>query len=251
MLARQLPHIGIPVGSASRNTLVCGDPGRAARIAGLLDDASLLGEKREYRSYQGLFNGQPVTICSHGIGAPGAAIAFEELIAAGARRIIRVGTCGGMQPESQPGELVIATAAVDNTGYGRAVVPEGYPAVAGLDLTLALRTAAVENGRSYHTGIVLTSDNFYPGVPGPFMPDYKTVATAHVLAVEMECAALFIVGSLRDVQTAAILVVDGNVLQSGEDMETFNPDTSSVQTAVVDAARIALNAFRHMTKNDG
>ena len=251
MAKKKLPHIGVPTGSVSPNVLVCGDPGRATRIAQHLAEASLLGEKREYRSYQGRFSGWPVTVCSHGIGAPGAAIAFEELIAAGARRIIRVGTCGGLQPEIHAGDLVVAMAAVDNTGYGRAAVPEGFPVVADLDLTWALRMTAAENGRSCPTGIVLTSDNFYPGVPTLFTPNYKTLATANVLAVEMECAALFIIGSLRSVQTAAILAVDGNVLQSGEEMESFNPDDSSVKMAVDTAAIIALHALQRLAENDG
>jgi len=100
----KLPHIGLTVGSVSPDVLVCGDPGRATRIAAQLDDVELLGELREYRSYRGTFAGKPVTVCSHGIGAPGAAIAFEELIAAGARRIIRVGTCGGLQPDIRSGD---------------------------------------------------------------------------------------------------------------------------------------------------
>jgi uridine phosphorylase len=236
-----LPHIGIKKGSVSPDVIVCGDPARASRIAEQLTDVVLLGEKREYRTYRGQFAGLPVTVSSHGIGAPGAAIAFEELIAAGARRIVRLGTCGGMQPESQAGDLVVATAAVDYTGYGRYAVPSGYPAVADPDLALALRQAAAEHGRSCRSGIVLTSDNFYDGAY-PAAPTYQTLSDANVLAVEMECAALFIVGTLRGIQTGAILAVDGNVL-GGETMDTFNPGQAVVATAVDAAIQITLRAL--------
>ncbi len=235
---KKLPHIGLVVGSVSPDVIVCGDPGRATRIAKQLDGAALLGELREYRSYQGVFNGRSITVCSHGIGAPGAAIAFEELIAAGARRIVRVGTCGGLQPDIQSGSLVVATAAVQYTGYGRFTFPEGYPAVADLDVTLALRQAAGE----CRTGIVLTSDVFYPAVAAQ-LPNYKMMSEANVLAVEMECAALFALGSLRGVQTGAILAVDGNVLEDGEDMDSFDPHRDVVRTAVSAATTAALRAI--------
>ncbi|MCP4424752.1 MAG: nucleoside phosphorylase [Chloroflexi bacterium] len=245
----KLPHIGLTVGSVSPDTIVCGDPGRATRIAVHLDDAEMLGEWREYRSYRGTFNGLPVTVCSHGIGAPGAAIAFEELVAAGARRIIRVGTCGGLQPGIGSGDLVVATAAAQATGYGRYLVPDGYPAVADLDLTWALRQAAEADGRSASAGIVLTSDVFYPGISARRI-DYAMMSQANVLAVEMECSALFVFGSLRGVSTGAILAVDGNVLEDGEEMESFNPHRDVVRTAVDAATIAALQALHRMAENN-
>ena len=242
MAGKLLPHIGLERGSVSPDVIVCGDPARATHIAERLEGAILLGEKREYRTYQGRFAGLKVTVSSHGVGAPGAAIAFEELIAAGAQRIVRVGTCGGMQPGLRAGDLVVATAAVDFTGYGRYTTPQGYPAVADPELVLALRTAAKEYGRSPYSGIVLTTDVFYDGAH-PSMPVYQTLAQANVVAVEMECSALFIIGSLRGVKTGAILAVDGNVLSEGDTMDIFNPDQAAVGTAVEDAIQIALSAL--------
>ena len=242
MSKKLLPHIGLEKGRVSPDVIVCGDPARATRIAEQLDDVFLLGEKREYRTYQGQFEGLTVTVTSHGIGAPGAAIAFEELIAAGAQRIIRVGTCGGLQPDLQAGDLVLATAAVDFTGYSRFAVPKGFPAVADPDLVLALQMAAGENGRPCRSGMVLTSDVFYDGIQ-PSLPVYQTMSQANVMAVEMECAALFVIGSLRGVQTGAILAVDGNVLGEVETVDTFNPDQAVVKTAVHDAIHITLQAL--------
>ncbi len=75
----RLPLTGLPVGGVPAAVLVYGDPARATRVAGYLEDAELLAEQREYRSYRGSLAGMPVAVCSYGIGAPGAAIAFEEL----------------------------------------------------------------------------------------------------------------------------------------------------------------------------
>lgn len=244
-----LPLTGLEVGRVHPAVLVCGDPARATRMAERLADVVPLTEKREYRAYNGRWRNLPLTVCSHGIGASGAAIAFEELIAAGARQIIRVGTCGAIQPHIQAGELVVATATVQHTGYGREVTPAGYPAIADPEVTLALRRAT--RSQLTHSGIVLTRDAFYSGVATAQTPDYAACAQAHVLAVEMECAALFLVGSLRQVQTGAILVVDGNVLQQRESLESYKPERQVVQTAVDAAIDGALQALRQLAAGVG
>lgn len=243
-----LPITGLIIGEVSPSVVVCGDPARADHIASHLEGCGLLGHKREYRAHRGHYAGTTITVCSHGIGAPGAAIAFEELIAAGARRIIRVGTCGGLQPDIQRGHLILATAAVQNNGYGREVVPEGYPAVADLDLTQRLRHAVADinsvNEFSYQQGFVLSRDAFYGAVATPATPDYQQMSRARVLAVEMECAALFLVGSLRNIATAAILAVDGNVLESRESMDNYAPAGDVVKNAIDIATICALEALK-------
>lgn len=240
-----LPITHLPVGRVPEAVIVCGDPGRATKTAELLENASLLSEHREYRCYTGLYNGQEVGVCSHGIGAPGAAIAFEELIAAGAKRLLRAGTCGGLQPAIQSGDIVVVTAAVDSTGYGRETVPPGFPAAADAALTTTLmKQANKQSNHTIHSGPVLTRDNFYAGVGVAPHLDYKLMSAANVQAVEMECAALFIVGTLRKVKTAAILVVDGNVLgEGGEMMETYDPGQEVVKIAVEAALHIALKTL--------
>ncbi len=244
MTKKTLPITGLQVGSISENVIVCGDPGRATKISRYFAQAVLLSDRREYRIFSGRHDGRPVTVCSHGVGSPGAAIAFEELITAGARRIIRLGTCGALQPGINAGHLIIAAAAVQNTGYGREVVPIGYPAVADPHLTYALEKAA-SAGRYPHTsGLVLTRDAFYGGVTAPDAPDYQVMSAANVQAVEMECAALFLVGSLRGVRTGAILAVDGNVSGSMETMDSYKPDQDIVANAVEAAVKIALLALQ-------
>jgi len=243
MSKKVLPLTGIRIGSISHDVIVCGDPQRAAKIAGRLQNCSLLNKKREYHVYLGNYGQKAITVCSHGVGAPGAAIAFEELITAGARQIIRVGTCGGLQDNIDSGHLIVAAAAVQNTGYGREFAPPGYPAAADSRLTVALQDSAVNQGHPHKSGIVLTRDAFYGGVPALHMPDYQVMSQANVLAVEMECAALFIIGRLRGIRTAAILAVDGNVLQGPEDMDSYQPDREIVARAVEAAIGITMQVF--------
>ena len=239
-----LPLTGIPVRGLPPNVLVCGDPERARKIAGHFDTFETLSLWREYHTYRGVFQGMPVAVCSHGIGAAGAAIAFEEIIRAGGSRLIRTGTCGSLQPGVRPGHLVIATGAVSNTGYVTETVPFGYPALADFELTAFLVREAHLSNLDHGVGIVLTRDNFYAGVDPLGTPDYAQMSKANVQAVEMECAALFVIGSLRKVQTAAILAVDGNVLESmGESMDTYQPRDERVATAVEAEIDIALKTL--------
>lgn len=222
----------------------CGDPDRARKISGYLKSVEELSHNREYHAYNGEFEGLPVTVCSHGVGAPGAAIAFEELIAAGATTIIRVGTCGGLQPDIVEGDLVVASAAVQNTGYGLENFPQGYPASADPKTILALKHSTEEAGLPMHTGLVLTHDVFYvsEAVPG-HAPDYLKLSKARVLAIEMECATLFQIGNLHGIRAGVILDVDGNVLQSAESFDTYAPDREIVHQAVETAIQIALNSL--------
>ena len=71
--------------------------------------------------------------------------------------------------------------------------------------------------------LVLTRDAFYAGLDSGHIPDYRTLASAGVRVVEMECAALFLVGQLRQVATGAVLAVDGNVFEHDEQMDIFDP----------------------------
>jgi uridine phosphorylase len=244
MAVLTLPITGLPAGQISPAVLVCGDPARAAKAATYLQNASLLSEQREYRAYKGSYQDMEVVVCSHGVGAAGAAIAFEELIQGGGRRLVRVGTCGSLQADANEGHLVVASGAVDWTGYGREIFPAGFPAVADVDLTFGLRRAAANTGRGSRSGLVLSRDGFYEGPKNTRAADYRLLSDARVLAVEMECAALFLVAGLRQVQAAAVLVIDGNVLQSGgESMDSYQPNRPVVVEGVEAAIQIALQAL--------
>jgi uridine phosphorylase len=245
-MPQHLPLTGLPTGEVSPAVLVCGDPARATKIAGCLQNARLLSEQREYRAYKGTYRDKDIVVCSHGVGAAGAAIAFEELIQAGGRCLVRVGTCGSLQSAADAGHLVIATAAVDWTGYGREIFPPGFPAVADVQLTHTLRQAAAQSGRPSSSGLVLSRDGFYEGPKNTRAADYRLLSDARVLAVEMECAALFLVAGLRAAQAAAILAVDGNVLHSGgESMDSYQPNRPVIAEAIESAIHIALEALYH------
>ncbi|MGI9610784.1 MAG: nucleoside phosphorylase [Acidimicrobiia bacterium] len=235
-----LPITGLPMAGAPQRVLVVGDPARAENVAGRLESADLIAENREYHSYRGGWNGTDVMVISHGVGSAGAGVCFTELIRSGATHLVRAGTCGGLQPTVSDGDLVVALGAVRDDGYSGGLVPPVYPAVADPSITSALMQAAPHS----HQGVVLTSDVFYPSeVLGSNLPMWQR---ARCIAVEMECAALFVTSSLAGARAGAILAVDGNPLaDDDESMEGYNPDRTIVRDAVsamIDAALTALVA---------
>lgn len=237
-----LPIIQVKVGDIASRVLVAGDPARVQRIAESLDDARRVGANREYVTFTGTYRGTPVSVSSHGVGAAGAGAAFEELCRAGAERIIRVGTAGGLQPDIVDGSLVVATAAVRGEGLTPRLVPLEYPAVADVDVTLALRNATANCGLDVHTGIVLTADNFYPS---PVLPnDQPMWRDAGVKAVEMEVSALLTVAGLNGVAAGAVLAIDGNPLAAeDESMAGYEPFREIVDRAVDAMIRAGLDAL--------
>lgn len=239
----ELPLLRTRVSEIADRALVVGDPNRAKLVSEMLENPRLLSANREYHVYAGTYNGVPVTVASHGVGAAGAAVCFEELARAGVTRIIRSGTAGGIQPEVVDGAIVVATGAVREEGISGQLVPRSFPAIATPELTLALRAAAATTGLDVHEGIVLTADLFYPS-DVQIGVDHALWQRAGVVAVEMEAAALFVVASLNGIESGAVLAIDGNPLAKKDDsMSGYDPHRAIVGQAVDGALRTALEAL--------
>lgn len=240
--AVRLPILRVRPKDLPPAVLVVGDPDRATAIAGLLEGAEEIGRYREYVSYRAQHRGSPVGIVSHGVGAAGAGICFEELCRAGVRTIVRAGTAGGMQDHVTDGHVVVASAAVRDDGFTERLVPLSYPAVASRRLTGLLADGAAATALTVHEGVVLTGALFYPlDVLGG---DLELWQRAGTVAVEMECAALFVIAAQHGVEAAAILTIDGNPLAAKDTtMSGYDPHRSSVRAAVEATVRVALDAL--------
>lgn len=185
----------------AKTVLLPGDPTRAQWIAEFFDHSEKVAQNREFLMFTGSYAGVPVSVCSTGIGAPSAVIALEELIMCGADTFIRVGTCGALQRDIAVGDLIIPVAACRGEGTSQRYVPLQFPAAADPDVVAALKNPAPDA----HTGIVWTDDSFY-------ISDTEYWHSLGILAVEMECSALFTVSLLKKVRTGAVLAVDGNLI---------------------------------------
>jgi uridine phosphorylase len=221
--------------------LVPGDPSRAARIAESLDGARQIAAHREYHTFLGTYRGVPVGVTSAGVGAAGAAIAYEEAIRAGARTLIRVGTAGSLVDDVVTGDLVVVLGAARGEGVSRQLVPLEMPAIADADVSAALWSAASTRGGRVHRGIDVSVDAFYRGV---LDLGFETYAAAGAICVEMECSALFIVGTLRRVRTGAIVAIDGDARRAASG--DHNPHNDVVRDAIDREIAIALDAVAHL-----
>ncbi|MDO4328804.1 MAG: nucleoside phosphorylase [Lachnospiraceae bacterium] len=237
-----LPCIAVCEGDISPRVITCGDPARAEKIAKMLDDVKCLAKNREYHTYLGSWKGVPVTVSSHGVGEGGAVIGFESLCRAGAKVIIRVGTCGGMQKEVLEGTIVIARAACREDGVTEKMLPLSYPAAADADVLKALEESAEKLQIETRSGIILTQALFYPGLLESKILLYRK---AGVLAMENEAAGLFVVASLHGIKAGAILAADAPAFEL-VGVERYQPDRSMVARAVEQEIEIALDAVIHV-----
>ena len=243
-------HIALSRGEAGGYAMLPGDPGRVEKIAELLDGPEFIAQNREFRTFAGTLSGERVCVTSTGIGGPSAAIAMEELIKCGAHTFIRVGTCGGMQPQVRAGDLVIASAAIRGDGASREYLPDGYPAVADFDVVSALRKASGALGMRRHIGVVQSKDSFYGQTEPESMPmrdflsgRWQSYIRAGCLASEMEAATLLSVGLARRVRVGVVLTTIWNpeLTESGLDASQ-NFDTEGAIRCAVDAMKLLIEA---------
>lgn len=234
-------HIGLKEGDVGEYVILPGDPKRCAKIAAYFDDAKLVADRREYTTYTGYLNGVKVSVTSTGIGGPSAAIALEELVKVGAKKFIRVGTCGGMDIDVKSGDLVIATGAIRMEGTSKEYAPIEFPAVADYDIVTSLINAAKKLNQNYHVGVVECKDSFYGQHSPEIMPvnyelqnKWNAWLRLGCKASEMESAALFIVASYLKVKVGSIFLVVANQEREKQGLE--NPvahDTdAAIKTAV-------------------
>lgn len=249
--ANKLYHIQVAPGEVGRYVIMPGDPKRCAKIAAYFDDPVLIADNREYVTYTGTLDGVKVSVTSTGIGGPSAAIAMEELYRCGADTFVRIGTCGGMQPEVKSGDVVVATGAIRMEGTSREFAPLEFPAVADLTVTNALVNAAKQKGCPFHTGVVQCKDSFY----GQHEPETKPVSYELMnkweawkrlgcLASEMESAALFVVASYIHVRVGSCFLVVAN--QEREKLGLKNPVVHDTDMAI----QVAVEAIRQMIRED-
>lgn len=240
-------HLGIQQGDVGKYVILPGDPKRCAKIAAYFTDAKLVADRREFTTYTGFLDGEKVSVTSTGIGGPSAAIALEELVRCGADTFLRVGTCGGMQPEVKSGDLVVASGAVRMEGTSREYAPLEFPAVADHRITCELEAAAKSLGFPCHVGVVQCKDSFYGQHEPELMPvsyeltqKWEAWKRLGCLASEMESAALFVAGSYLHVRVGSVFLVVAN--QEREKLHLENPVVTDTDAAI----RTAVEAIRRL-----
>jgi DeoD family purine-nucleoside phosphorylase len=227
-------HIRADPGEYAEACLLPGDPLRAKYIAETyLDNAVQRNSERGMLGYTGEFQGRPVSVQATGMGCPSAAIVVEELVQLGVKRLLRVGTCGGLQPDLALGDLIVALSAIPADATARHLVGiDQHVPTASWELVHGAVHVAKEIGQPMRIGPIVSSDLFY----NPDEGQYARWSSRGVLGVEMEAAVLFTLGALRGVAAGCLLTVS-DVVVEGE-FKRISDD--ELRAAVDRMTRVAL-----------
>ncbi|MEX0971059.1 MAG: purine-nucleoside phosphorylase [Paracoccaceae bacterium] len=229
------PHINAKQGDIAKTVLLPGDPRRARWVAQtFLTDARLVNEVRGMEGWTGTWNGHPVTVHGTGMGMPSLSIYVNELIKEyGAKTLIRIGSCGGMQPHVKLRDVVLAMAtthasAMNRSQFGHA----NFAPCADWSLLLGAAVAASKAGVSTHIGNIYSSDVFYSEDAA-----LDEQLTRHgILAVEMEAAELYTLAARHACRALAVLTVSDHLVSH----ESLPPEDR--ERSFGDMVQIALEA---------
>jgi len=205
-------HISAPDGAFAPDILLPGDPRRATRIAdAFLDDAELVTDVRGILGYTGTHQGRPMSVMATGMGMPSSTIYATELIRHyGVKRLLRVGTVGGIHPDLQLGDVIAASAAhTDSAMTAHRLPGVHYSHAPSFALLRAAADYADADEIRLRVGPVFTSDAFYH--PDPTM--VSRLAAFGTLAIEMETAGLYAVAAAEGVEALTVATVSDHVVR--------------------------------------
>src|ERR671918_1641349 len=227
-------HIRAEPGEYPEACLLPGDPLRAKYIAETyFDDVVQRNSERGLLGYSGTWEGKAVSVQGTGMGCPGATIVFEELVQLGVKKLLRVGTCGGLQPDHALADMIVALSAVPaDATASHLVANEPHCPTASWELIHEAVHVAKSTQETPRLGPIVPSDLFY----NPDQGQYERWSKRGILAVEMEAAALFTVTALRGVHGGCLLTVSDIVVE-GEFVRIFDEE---LRAAVDRLTRIAL-----------
>jgi DeoD family purine-nucleoside phosphorylase len=232
-------HVRANPGDYAEACLLPGDPLRAEYIAKtFLEDVVQRNSERGMLGYTGTFQGKPVSVQSSGMGCPSAAIVIEELVQLGVKKLMRVGTCGGLQPDLSMGDLIVALSATpaDSTAT-HYVGGEPHAPTADFGLVHEAVHQARHLGKDVRVGPIVSSDIFYQpdeGLAGRW-------SDRGILAVEMEAAVLFTLGALRKIRAGCMLIVS-DVVVEGEFVRITDEEMRSAVDQMTELALATVTA---------
>lgn len=207
-------HLRAEPSDYAPHVLCPGDPRRATYIAETFFDPGFrcVNTERGLLGYTGTFEGHPISVQTTGMGCPSSGIVFEELVMLGVTRLVRVGTCGGLQPSMRMGDTVVAvSASADDTTPLRYAGMPGYAPTATWTLVEEAARLSREAGATVHVGPIVTSGLFYDPDPQSFA---RWKRLGHV-GVEMEAAMMYTIAAVKGVEAVAMMTVSDVLGEDG------------------------------------
>jgi purine-nucleoside phosphorylase len=226
-------HIEAEPGDIAETVLLPGDPLRAEFVAKeYLSDVKRYNSVRNMFGFTGTYEGKRVSVQGTGMGQPSLAIYVHELIESyDVQNLIRIGSCGAMQPDIELMDLIFALGASTDSSMNR-IRFEGQDFAPVCDFGLLQRAceAADARGYAYRAGGILSSDSFYTADPDA----WKLWASYGVLAVEMETSALYTLAAKAGRRALSMLTVSDSLV-TGDALSSEQRQTSfrrMVETAL-------------------
>jgi purine-nucleoside phosphorylase len=229
------PHNNAKPGDYAEAVLLPGDPLRAKWIAdNFFEEARAVNTVRNCLGFTGSYKGRSISVQATGMGQPSLAIYVHELINVyGARKLIRVGTCGGLSEQVKVRDLVLAlTASTDNSMNRNMFGGFDFAPSADFGLLRAAAEAAEKSGARWHAGGILSSDVFYQPEG---LASYAILRAHGVMAVEMETSTLYTLAARFGCRALSVCTMT-DCLVTGEDL-----DASQRQSSLEDMVRLALD----------
>lgn len=238
-----------------------GSSERAAQIAEHFSQVTVKKHSRGHDLHLGKIADIDVAAISSGMGAPSMDIIATELLALGAKRLLRVGTAGTMQPYVKVGSLVVANACVRDDGCSIHYMPIEVPALSSM-LMIQAANQAMEKMQlqdKIFVGPIRTKSSLYAreftfGALSKENQRYEEILhDTGIIASEMETAQLFTLGMLHDhqlrqlgkgpqfrVHVGAILAIIGDTIKPFSHPEFKKPTVDlSIDFAIETVKQLA------------
>ena len=204
-------HIGAEQGQIASTVLLPGDPLRAKNIAEtMFEDVICFNNIRGMLGFTGNYHGKRVSVMGSGMGIPTLSIYVHELLSEyQVKNVIRVGTCGALQPDLKVGDLILAMSASTDSHINKLRFNgTDFAPTANFDLLLNAYQAAKSRGLNIHVGSILSSDTFYSDEED----HWKKWMQFGTLVVEMETAGLYTLAAKFNARALAILTVSDSLI---------------------------------------
>lgn len=153
-----------------------------------------------------------VSIINFSIGSPTAALIIELLATVEPKAVLFLGICGGLHRSLKVGDFILPTAAIRDEGASKYYMPNHVPALPTFKIQKFVSQIIMEKGLDYRTGVIHTTDYRFWEFDTGFKEKLREERS---LAIEMECATLFIGGFVSKVPIGAALLVSDTPLKRG------------------------------------
>lgn len=234
-------YLGATQADVARRAILVGDPARVEVFADQMSAVRVINEERELRAITGRFGDQLVTVSAFGIGAPGAAIVLEELIACGAQMVLRAGTA--MAVDSIPlGAFVVAHGALRGDSTSAGYAPLGYPALSDFWLTQTVVDTLRGARADYRLGVLASFDGFYADLMARderrrqrVLDSMEQLRRLGVIAADMETSAVLVAAAQLRARACSLCLVsvDGKTYQRMEGEARFSGERQLARLALL------------------